>query len=269
MRDSLLLVEPLIRILSWIRLIRLCLIGLSASASCLRLRLSVSSTSDSDLLAAHGTIPATVLDQLDGAELVEEVTAGQLSGSDHLVLADGAVLELADFTCQNSLAASILRNTISIILKMRWLLARRVLLYLKLDQWEITFQSLHEVAELDVFRNISAYFLKILVELLAKEEVIEQTQVEAAHEDEEAQVEQVQQVCHEIQEEFDLNQVNFCLVVVLDRLLSVACFLVVCRSLLLLIFYDPDSGCLVLLEAVDVCMAKDLSAKDVHQAVVG
>ena len=152
---------------------------------------------------------------------------------------------------------------------MRWLLARRVLLYLKLDQWEITFQSLHEIAELDVFRNISAYFLKILVELLAKEEVIEQTQVEAAHEDEEAQVEQVQQVCHEIQEEFDLNQVNFCLVVVLDRLLSVACFLVVCRSLLLLIFYDPDSGCLVLLEAVDVCMAKDLSAKDVHQAVVG
>ena len=269
MRDSLLLVEPLIRILSWIRLIRLCLIGLSASASCLRLRLSVSSTSDSDLLAAHGTIPATVLDQLDGAELVEEVTAGQLSGSDHLVLADGAVLELADFTCQNSLTACILRNTISIILKMRWLLARRVLLYLKLDQWEITFQSLHEVAELDVFRNISAYFLKILVELLAKEEVIEQTQVEAAHEDEEAQVEQVQQVCHEIQEEFDLNQVNFCLVVVLDRLLSVACFLMVCRSLLLLIFYDPDSGCLVLLEAVDVCMAKDLSAKDVHQAVVG
>ncbi|MEC8428997.1 MAG: hypothetical protein VXZ35_11255, partial [Pseudomonadota bacterium] len=99
--DSLLLIEPLVRIWSSILLIGLCLVWLTtASAIGLNLRVPVATSRDSDVLPTHRTTSAAILDQLYGAELVEEVPAWQLPGRHHLVLADGAVLELADFASQ-------------------------------------------------------------------------------------------------------------------------------------------------------------------------
>jgi hypothetical protein len=187
--DSLLLIEPLVSIRSSILLIGLRLVWLTtASAISLHLRVPVATSRDSDVLTTHWTTSAAILDQLYSAELVEEVPAGQLPGRHHLVLADRAVLELADFAGQQPLAPSILRDSICITLSMGRLLTGWIRCNHELDQRKVTLKSLHELAELNVLRDVPPYFLEVLIELLSEEEVVEDAQVEAANENEETEV---------------------------------------------------------------------------------
>jgi hypothetical protein len=93
--NSLVVIESWIRRLSRILCVVLrCWILLHCSAIGLHLCISVSAA-DADFLPTHRAILATILDELDRAELVEEMAARQLAGRDHLILANSAVFELA------------------------------------------------------------------------------------------------------------------------------------------------------------------------------
>ena len=68
------------------------------------------------------------------------------------------------------------------------LLTGGILFDYELDQRKVSFKSLHELAELNVFRKVSPYFLEVLIELLSEEEMVEDAQIEATNENKETEV---------------------------------------------------------------------------------
>lgn len=263
------LVSGILRIiLSWVLvLLSLCAISLSLSIS-----VAVSGTY---LLPAHRTVLAAVLDELDRAELVEEVAAGQPSGRHHLVLAYGAVFELVDLSLLISLPLGIgLEAQIGAILLLDRCLLLVTLLDDEIDERKVSLKPVHEFSKLPVLLNVSVHFHTRLNQLISENAVIEDAQVEASDDHQEREVQQVDRVCAEVQDELALDQINFCFIVVFDATHPVRCESLAVVILKSKVHVMSDHGlCFllhdtVLLEVEAVLLAEDFRAEDVHQAII-
>ena len=150
--DSLVLVEPLVGLRSRILLVLLGLVWLRWRPISLHLGVSVSA-SHPDFLPAHRTVLATILNQLDCAELMKEMPAGKPASGHHLILADRTVFKLADLPRLELFLSTSLNRVVAAWVSHRSLVLR-VLLDDEFDQRKIPLKPFHELAELDVFRNV-------------------------------------------------------------------------------------------------------------------
>jgi hypothetical protein len=163
-----------------------------------------------DLLTAHRAVLGPTFDQLNDAELMEDMAALKLSRSDHMVLANSTILWMLN----GSLYALVGR--VSFIISNLDLTNNDIWINHKLDLREVFLQIGHEYLELKVLFEISVHLAYRLNQSFANPYMTNQIQVHPLNNKQEQEMEYVEHIDAEIDHELKLDHMDLVLIEVLS-----------------------------------------------------